>query len=75
MFSQIKIGWLESTPTPIKYKGKKHLSKIRLSGKFQKIIRFSKIFFANLHFRVRGQKACCNGHTDKVAHIISFDFW
>ena len=33
------------------------------------------IFWANLDFRVRGQKADCDGQTDKVFYTNSCDFW
>ena len=35
-----------------------------------KTIRFPKILLANLYFRVRSQKACCDGHTDRI-NVIS----
>ena len=39
-----------------------------------KIIRLPKIFSANLHFRLRDQKAYCDGHTDKVVYTIISSF-
>ena len=34
-----------------------------------------KTFFANLHFRVRDQKAYCDGHMDKEVLTTSCDFY
>ena len=33
------------------------------------------IFWANLDFRVRGQKADCDGRTDKEVYTNSCDLW
>ena len=48
---------------------KKHLRKLH------KIIIFYKIFFSNLHFRIKGHTGYCDGHTDKAVHTISCAFW
>ena len=39
-----------------------------------KNIKFSKSFCPNLYFRVRGQKAYCDGHKDKVDYTIACAF-
>ena len=47
----------------------------RYLRKLPKIIRFSKTFFANMHFRLRGQNAYCCVHTDKVDYTLSGAVW
>ena len=35
------------------------------------LLTLNTLFFAHLHLRVKGQKALCDGHTDKVVYTIS----
>ena len=41
------------------------------------LLKFYKIpsLFSNRYFKVRGQKAYCDGHTDKVVYTISCALW
>ena len=46
---------------PVNKRGSRYVRKLHRN------IRFLKIFFANLHFKVRGNRAYCGGHADKYS--------